>query len=252
MSKVAKSMCLWVIAVERYAKVYRLVEPKIKRQKEAEEELNQVMQLLKSKQNELAETEAKILMLMSNLDEKRREMKVLQDHNDLTSARLNRAGRLTSALADEEIRWRETVQELTAEQFAIPGDVLVASAYVAYLGAFPMDYRRELSRAWVEECRSLNIPSSDSFNLVKILGDSFQIRQWNMFGLPRDEISIENAIISTQGGRWPLMIDPQEQANRWIRNMEAENELRIIKLTDANMMRILEIWYVVRAVLKLS
>ncbi|XP_065087185.1 dynein axonemal heavy chain 6 [Ochlerotatus camptorhynchus] len=240
-SKVAKSMCLWVIAVERYAKVYRLVEPKIKRQKDAEEELNQVMQLLKCKQNELAEIEAKILMLMSNLDEKKREMKVLQDHNDLTTARLNRAGRLTSALADEEIRWRETVQELTAEQFAVPGDVLVASAYVAYLGAFPMDYRRELSRAWVEECRSLNIPSSDSFNLVKILGDSFQIRQWNMFGLPRDEISIENAIISTQGGRWPLMIDPQEQANRWVRNMEAENELRIIKLTDANMMRILEI-----------
>ncbi|XP_058822007.1 dynein axonemal heavy chain 6 [Topomyia yanbarensis] len=240
-SKVAKSMCLWVIAVERYAKVYRQVEPKIKKQKAAEEELNQVMQLLKSKQNELAEIEAKILMLMSNLDEKRREMKVLQDHNDLTTTRLNRAGRLTSALADEEIRWRDTVQELTAEQFAVPGDVLVASAYVAYLGAFPMSYRRELSIKWVEECRNLNIPSSASFDLVKILGDSFQIRQWNMFGLPRDEISIENAIISTQGGRWPLMIDPQEQANRWVRNMETGNELRIIKLTDANMMRILEI-----------
>ncbi|XP_055643505.1 dynein axonemal heavy chain 6 [Toxorhynchites rutilus septentrionalis] len=240
-SKVAKSMCLWVIAVERYAKVYRVVEPKIKRQKAAEDELNQVMQLLKSKQNELAEIEAKILMLVSNLEEKKREMKVLQDHNDLTAARLNRAGRLTSALADEEIRWRDTVKELTAEQFAVPGDVLVASAYVAYLGAFPMDYRRELCKIWVEECRNLNIPSSDTFSLVKILGDSFQIRQWNMFGLPRDDISVENAIISTQGGRWPLMIDPQEQANRWIRNMEAKNELRIIKLTDANMMRILEI-----------
>ncbi|XP_001850815.2 dynein heavy chain 6, axonemal [Culex quinquefasciatus] len=240
-SKVAKSMCLWVIAVERFAKVYRVVEPKILRQKAAEDELNQVMKLLKSKQNELAEIEAKILILMSNLDEKKREMKVLQDHNDLTAARLNRAGRLTSALADEEIRWRDTVQELTAEQFAVSGDVLVASAYVAYLGAFPMSYRRELSEMWVEKCRSLNIPSSESFNLMKILGDSFQIREWNMFGLPRDEISIENAIISTQGGRWPLMIDPQEQANRWVRSMEAANELRIIKLTDANMMRILEI-----------
>lgn len=236
-------MCLWVIAVERFAKVYKVVEPKIQKQKAAEEELSQVMQLLKSKQNELAEIEAKILMLMANLDEKKREMKVLQDHNDLTTTRLNRAGRLTSALADEEIRWRDTVQELTAEQFAVSGDVLVASAYVAYLGAFPMNYRREISKNWVEECRNLNIPSSDSFNLIKILGDSYQIRQWNMFGLPRDEISVENGIISTQGGRWPLMIDPQEQANRWVRNMEAANELKIIKLTDTNMMRILEIWY---------
>uniref|UniRef100_A0A182JL82 AAA+ ATPase domain-containing protein n=1 Tax=Anopheles atroparvus TaxID=41427 RepID=A0A182JL82_ANOAO len=242
-SKVAKSMCLWVIAIEKYAKIYKVVEPKIKRQKAAERELGEVMQLLKSKQSELAEIEAKITMLMSKLDEKKREMKLLQDHNDLTAARLNRAGRLTSALADEEVRWRETVKQLTAEHFAVPGDVLVASAYVAYLGAFPIDYRRTLSEIWVSECKRLNIPSSPTFSLVQILGDSFQIRQWNMFGLPRDEISVENGIIATEGGRWPLMIDPQEQANRWIRNMEAENELRIIKLTDVNMMRILEIWY---------
>ncbi|XP_050078309.1 dynein axonemal heavy chain 6 [Anopheles maculipalpis] len=240
-SKVAKSMCLWVIAIEKYAKIYKVVEPKIKRQKAAEQELGEVMQLLKSKQSELAEIEAKITMLMANLEEKKREMKLLQDHNDLTSARLNRAGRLTSALADEEVRWRETVKQLTAEHFAVPGDVLVASAYVAYLGAFPIDYRRTLSEIWVSECKRLNIPSSPTFNLVQILGDSYQIRQWNMYGLPRDEISVENGIIATEGGRWPLMIDPQEQANRWIRNMESRNELRIIKLTDGNMMRILEI-----------
>uniref|UniRef100_A0A6E8VFP2 AAA+ ATPase domain-containing protein n=1 Tax=Anopheles coluzzii TaxID=1518534 RepID=A0A6E8VFP2_ANOCL len=240
-SKVAKSMCLWVIAIEKYAKIYKVVEPKIKRQKAAEQELGEVMQLLKSKQSELAEIEAKITMLMANLEEKKREMKLLQDHNDLTSARLNRAGRLTSALADEEVRWRETVKQLTAEHFAVPGDVLVASAYVAYLGAFPIDYRRTLSEIWVSECKRLNIPSSPTFSLVQILGDSYQIRQWNMYGLPRDEISVENGIIATEGGRWPLMIDPQEQANRWIRSMESRNELRIIKLTDGNMMRILEV-----------
>uniref|UniRef100_A0A182FSK0 AAA+ ATPase domain-containing protein n=1 Tax=Anopheles albimanus TaxID=7167 RepID=A0A182FSK0_ANOAL len=240
-SKVAKSMCLWVIAIEKYAKIYKTVEPKIKRQKAAEKELGEVMQLLKSKQSELAEIEAKISMLLANLEEKKREMKLLQDHNDLTAARLNRAGRLTSALADEEVRWRETVKQLTAEQFAVPGDVLVASAYVAYLGAFPIDYRRTLSEIWVSECKRLNIPSSPTFNLVQILGDSFQIREWSMYGLPRDEISIENAIIATEGGRWPLMIDPQEQANRWIRNMESKNDLKIIKLTDSNMMRVLDI-----------
>ncbi|XP_049536716.1 dynein axonemal heavy chain 6 [Anopheles darlingi] len=240
-SKVAKSMCLWVIAIEKYAKIYKIVEPKIKRQKAAEKELGEVMQLLKSKQSELAEIEAKISMLLANLEEKKREMKLLQDHNDLTAARLNRAGRLTSALADEEVRWRETVKQLTAEHFAVPGDVLVASAYVAYLGAFPIDYRRTLSEIWVSECKRLNIPSSPTFNLVQILGDSFQIREWSIHGLPRDEISIENAIIATEGGRWPLMIDPQEQANRWIRNMESKNELKIIKLTDSNMMRVLEI-----------
>lgn len=36
------------------------------------------------------------------------------------------------------------------------------------------------------------------------------------------------------------MIDPQEQAIRWIRQMEVKNDLKICKLTDANFMRVLE------------
>lgn len=36
------------------------------------------------------------------------------------------------------------------------------------------------------------------------------------------------------------MIDPQEQANRWIKAMEIPNNLKLIKLTDTYFMRILE------------
>lgn len=63
---------------------------------------------------------------------------------------------------------------------------------------------------------------------------------WNACGLPRDDVSTENAILVTKAGRWSLMIDPQEQANRWIKQMEGQNQLKIVKLTDATFMRILE------------
>lgn len=72
------------------------------------------------------------------------------------------------------------------------------------------------------------------------MADPYEIRMWNTFGLPRDNISTENAVLVTKSQRWPLMIDPQEQANRWVRNMESENGLKICKLTDSNFMRILE------------
>ena len=36
------------------------------------------------------------------------------------------------------------------------------------------------------------------------------------------------------------MIDPQGQANRWTKNMERENHLSVIKLTDADYTRHLE------------
>ena len=60
-------------------------------------------------------------------------------------------------------------------------------------------------------CRELHIPVSEDFSLVNILATPFEIRKWNADGLPRDLISIENAILVTRGRRWPLMIDPQEQ-----------------------------------------
>lgn len=241
-STTAKSICLWVRAIDNFAKVYKDVEPKIRKRQNAESDLKQVMKVLKQKQGELAEVEAKIEDLKATLAEKEKEMKILQDNQDLTAARLNRASRLTSALTDEEVRWKESVEELSKELWAVPGDALVASACVAYLGAFPINYRRELIQQWVEKCKELSIPSGASFDLIQILGEPYTIRVWNVHGLPRDDVSVENGIIVTQASRWPLMIDPQEQANRWIRSMEKANNLHLTKMTDPNLMRTLELW----------
>lgn len=57
------------------------------------------------------------------------------------------------------------------------------------------------------------LPTSYGVNLVKVLGNPYEIRQWNLQGLPRDDVSTENAIMVTRARRWPLMIDPQDQAN---------------------------------------
>lgn len=233
-------MCAWVVAMNKYADVYKDIEPKIKKRDGAEAELKQVLTILKQKQNQLAEVEAKIQMLKDDLDKKQKEMQEIQDRYDLNSVRLNRAGRLTSALSDEEIRWRETVEELNQELFAVPGDVLVASACIAYLGAFSIDYRKRMSDEWIAECQRLDIPSSSQFDLVHCLGEPYKMREWNMHGLPRDDVSIENGIIVTQSSRWPLIIDPQEQANHWIRNMEKDNGLIITKMSDPHLMRVLE------------
>lgn len=162
-SRVAKSVCLWVIAMDKFSGVYKVVEPKIMAHRNAEEELKGVMQILKKKQEELAEVEGQLQKLKEMIDVKNAEFKIIQDDVDLTTGRLNRAGRLTSALSEEEIRWGESVKQLTSELWAVPGDVLVASACVAYLGAFSTQYRQDLAARWVKECRKYEIPSSSTF-----------------------------------------------------------------------------------------
>ncbi len=43
---------------------------------------------------------------------------------------------LIGGLADEKVRWRETVQQLEYMVNNVAGDVLLAAGYVAYLGPF--------------------------------------------------------------------------------------------------------------------
>ncbi|CAG7837222.1 unnamed protein product [Allacma fusca] len=76
--------------------------------------------------------------------------------------------------------------------------------------------------------------------MLSSFADPFEVRVWNTSGLPKDSTSTENAVLVTRGRRWPLMIDPQDQANRWVKRMESEKQLKVLKLTDGTFMRTME------------
>ena len=53
-------------------------------------------------------------------------------------------------------------------------------------------------------------------------------------------MSVDNGVIVVNGTRWPFMIDPQGQAANWVKNMEKENSLFVIKYTDPEYMTMLQ------------
>jgi dynein heavy chain len=54
-----------------------------------------------------------------------------------------------------------------------------------------------------------------------------RIREWVISGLPNDSFSIDNAIMAFTARRWPLCIDPQKQANKWIKALEEKQGLKV-------------------------
>ena len=120
------------------------------------------------------------------------------------------------------------------------GDVFLSAACIAYFGAFTGSYRDELVQRWVSRCKELDIPVTDDCTLRGTLASAVEVRDWNIWGLPTDNVSVDNGILVTRGKRWPLMIDPQNQANAWVKAMEQKNALKVIKLTDKDYLRTLE------------
>jgi dynein heavy chain len=238
-SKACKSMCLWVIAMDLYSRVYKEVLPKRRRLEEAQATLEATKEKLAEKTAALQEVESQLDKLKEKYETSIKSKKVLAEKMEETTRRLARASKLTQALADEQIRWIESVESLNIQIEALVGNIFLCSASVAYFGAFTSTYRQELVVQWIRRCQEIGVPVSENFSLLEHLADPAVVRDWNIQGLPADTLSTENGILVTRGRRWPLMIDPQGQANRWIRTMEGQ-DLKIIKLTESKFLRSLE------------
>lgn len=148
---------------------------------------------------------------------------------------------MIEGLSEEKTRWTQTVNQLNIDFDYLPGDCLLSTAYISYMGPFVTKYRDMLMTLWITSVKEMRIPNNPEYEIKAFLSDPAIIRNWNIHGLPNDDFSVENGIIINRGSRWPLIIDPQCQALKWIKNMEADNDLKIIDFCLPNFMSILEI-----------
>jgi dynein heavy chain len=239
-STAAKSLCMWCRAMDVYARVAKNVEPKKKKLKEAEDSVAAMSALLATKQAELNKVLDRVKALEEKLAAAKLKSTDLQTQSDVCTARLGRATDLTSLLANEQVRWLQELKQLNQDKVDLAGNILLAAGSIAYAGPFTAEFRQEMVDEWVRTCTEYEIPADKAFTLERVVGDPPEIRQWNIQGLPADPLSIENGIIVSRGRRWPLMIDPQTQANRWIRAKEKSNRVQVIKLTESTYLRTLE------------
>jgi len=247
-SKACTSICMWARAMHTYYNVSLAIEPKRLALAEAQSSLAVTMTELAEAKATLAGVEAKL----TDLNDKFRQGKQKQDELKAEVARcqaqLDRAGKLIGGLGGEKSRWEATVASLGTKLRHVVGDVVVSSGVVAYNGPFTPLFRQELLDEWFGKMVELKVPHTPGADIQTTLADPVQIRQWQIAGLPSDAVSVENGIIVAKARRWPLMIDPQGQANRWIKNMNKECKnsvgetaggIDVIKLTEKDYLRTL-------------
>lgn len=239
-SKAATGLCSWVRAMDTYYRVAKEVRPKQRAAAEATAEYEAAMAIVNEKKAALRAVQEKIADLQANLTAKKDEEQKLNDEKQNVENKLVRANKLLQGLGGEKARWTEAALKASNDFVALAGDVMLSSGLICYMGAFINEYRQEAVKEWLEHCTKNRIPTSQHYSIQNVLGDPVLIRDWNIAKLPADEFSIDNGIILEFSRRWPLLIDPQGQANQWIKNMEEKNDLVVCKLSDHDFLLSLE------------
>ncbi|XP_018327462.1 dynein beta chain, ciliary [Agrilus planipennis] len=219
-STAAAGLCAWVINIIKFYEVFCDVEPKRKALTQANADLAAAQEKLAAIKRKVVSLEEQLAQLTADFEQATAEKMRCQQEANATNATIQLANRLVGGLASEKVRWAEAVNNLTAQGYTLPGDVLLITAFISYAGCFTKQYRQDLiNKHWLPHMKNIEprIPRTDKLDLLSLLTDDTQIAKWQNEGLPSDRMSSENATILTNSDRWPLMIDPQLQGLKWIK-----------------------------------
>ncbi|XP_019624088.1 PREDICTED: dynein heavy chain 8, axonemal-like [Branchiostoma belcheri] len=190
----------------------------------AMDQLNKAQAQLDAKQAELDEVQAKF-------DAAMKEKQDLLDDAEACKKKMEAASALIGGLAGEKTRWTQQSKEFKAQIDRLVGDSLLCTAFLSYSGPFNQEFRTYLLKdVWEKELSVRHIPFTKELNITSELVDQATVGEWNLQGLPNDDLSVQNGIIVTKATRYPLLIDPQGQGKIWIKNKEKDHELQVTSL----------------------
>ncbi|XP_054190339.1 dynein axonemal heavy chain 14 isoform X16 [Homo sapiens] len=227
------SLCQWVIALNNYHEVQKVVGPKQIQVAEAQNVLKIARQRLAEKQRGLQLVEEHLLFLQAAYKDTVAEKQLLANRKTMASRRFQCASVLLTVLEDEKTRWQETINQIDNKLEGILGDILLSAACIVYSGILTPEFRQLIVNKWETFCIENGISLSSKFSLIKVMAQKYEISRWHNQGLPHGQYSVENAILIKNGQQWPLLIDPHRQAHKWIRQMEG-SRLQKLSIEDSN------------------
>ncbi|OHT09327.1 Dynein heavy chain family protein [Tritrichomonas foetus] len=227
-SNAAAGLCSWVRNMVEYHQVEKVVRPKKLAASIAQANLIRAQADLAKIEEQLAEKEQQLATLQKSYDDAIAEQHRFKQMAEGTQKKLQSAQALIDALSGEKGRWETEAEQLNDMIFKTVGNATMGAAFNSYCGMFNHTMRRLfLNDKWPQLLGANSIPSDSNIDIIALFANEAVLDLWQLQGLPSDELSRQNGVICTNAPTYPLLIDPQGQAHKWITNRHKADGLII-------------------------
>ena len=225
-SRACCSLCMWVRAIDYYAKIFKTIEPKRIKLLQAESELAEAMTSLRKETDRVTHIETTITNIQSSHAEKLKRKASLESHILDLQSNQERAEQLAYALEEELKKWKIQLNHLDSRLSCLTGDCLIGGMIIAYGGQFEFKEREHAIMAWKEICMRYRIPVSN-LSILDIFEPILNIQYLRADTLPAFDFYQENCLIVQKSKKWILFEDPDNLAKTWIHQAELSNIVEV-------------------------
>merc|ERR1712079_721390 len=188
------------------------------------------MSELEKAQDLLAKKETDLKKMQLTYAQAVKEKQKLTQQAGMCRKKMSAASTLINGLGGEKQRWTQQCIEFKAQLGRLIGDAVLACSFLSYSGPFNQHFRETLFAKWEKLLKKKNLPFTENLDVINLLINENDASEWELQGLPSDNLSLENATIATRAKSYPLLMDPQGQGKNWIIAKESKNDLQVTNL----------------------
>lgn len=241
-SKAGKGLLVWVLAILKYFEVAKHVNPLRKKVKEMQRAQTKTKGELKNITTVLENLDTELAQLRVEYEEAKSELSELQHKSSHTEKRLISAISLVNSLRAEQDRWKTNHEDIEKDLALTFGNALLFSSFQSYCGAFNDEYRKKIIETVKEDLLSRKIAFNSQINPHEVVLNDAELQQWAKVGQSMEIHQVQNCTLLMKGSKFPLVIDPQQQALRWIkRYYKTSNNLCVKSIFEGDYIKHLAI-----------
>ncbi|TPX36351.1 hypothetical protein SmJEL517_g01576 [Synchytrium microbalum] len=239
-SKACGPLVQWVIAQVRYAQILQQIGPLRQEVADLESSANETRLKAVTIDDMIQELELSIGQYKDEYAVLISETQALKSEMERVKSKVERSLSLLSNLASEKERWETTSMSFDVQMSTMVGDVLIASAFLAYAGFFDQTYREALLSKWTNHLEKSGISFKIDLAIPEYLSSADERLAWQKNALPADSLCTENAIMMKRFNRYPLIIDPSGQATAFLLNDYRDRKISVTSFLDDSFVKVLE------------